>query len=248
MEEFKLKSVIFDYFYPSDTIQDINQNPKGTNQRFHEMLAEDWDKNLIPYISGLVDAVYAENINDSFLSYIEDYWGFSPLSSNIEIRKKFIKYLPKIYATKGTLVSYNIVFKLLGFEGVEIQEINDELGFDSIVALDDKNRKLDKNECQPCSNYILKLKGKQALTEELYKLIIKAIELVEPINAKLFSIMYNDSFVDFTIFVSDNGDLKYQAIAIDVEFDLHQNGDLIVIHQYANSFYIDNGNLKSDGY
>ena len=247
MEEFKLKLIIYDYFYPSDVVQDINKNPKGTNQRFHEMLADDWDKNLIPYIHNLVNSVYAEDIADNFLSYSEEFWGFSPIVDDIPTRKKFIKYLPKIYATKGTLVSYNIVFKLLGFEGVEIEELDGELGFDSIVTLDDKNRRFDLNECQPCSKYILKIKGTKQLTEDLYKSVIKAVEFLEPIHAKLYAIMYNDGMLDFTIFVQSNGDLNYKALAVDVDFELSENGDLTIIHAYANEFYIENGDLKRDG-
>lgn len=244
MEAFRLKNKIFGYFNPSDYKNDPNKiNGKGTDQRFNEMLAEDWDLNILPKIESLSDNIYTD-LPDKFIPYMEFYWGLeSPLVDNMETRRKILKYLPTIYKTKGTLNSYKILFQILGFSFVEIEDIQVLQSFDSPYTFDDENRVFDKGNCPSCTKYILKLKGPMQMTEDLYQIIIKAVALVEPINAKLYSITYNNSEVTFTIFVRSNGDLVYSVIGLYIKFELFSNGDLYINDSDAANYYLKNGNL-----
>lgn len=250
MEAFNLKPNIIEYFPPMYIIDDINKNTegKGVNQRFQEMLADDWDTELLPFIYNLVDTVYAENTPDKFVPYIEYYWGITePLVDSLDIRRKILKYAPKIYQTKGTLTSYEIVFKILGFTSVAIEELQQETGFDSPLLFDDEQRRFDNNECQTCSSYNLKLEGTIQMTENLYNTIIKAVLWLEPINAKLNSVIYNDNIITFAIFVGDNGDLQYFALNSSTNVDLKDNGDIVIVDAKAQSYFINNGNLLQNG-
>lgn len=250
MEAFNLKPSIIEYFPPMYIIDDINKNSeeKGTNQRFQEMLADDWDTELLPFIYNLVDTVYAENTPDKFVPYIEYYWGIiDPIIEDMDIRRKILKYIPKIYQTKGTLTSYEIVFKILGFTSVFIEELQQETGFDSPLLFDDEQRRFDRNECQTCSKYNLHLGGNLQISETFYNSIIKAIAFVEPINAKLNSIIYNDNLVTFAIFVDVNGDLQYSALNSSTDIYLKDNGDIVIVDAKAQSYFIDNGNLLQNG-
>lgn len=249
MEAFNLKPVVFDYFPSLYFVDDINKDAedKGTNQRFHEMLADEWDEKLLPYVYNLVDTIYAEKTPDKFVPYIEQHWGiYTPLVEDLDTRRRIIKYLPKIYRCKGTLPSYQILFKLLGFSSLSIEDIEFSQGFDSPVTFDDVNRVFDESECHTCSYYNLYLGGGTPMTEELLSLILRAVALVEPINAKLFSITYNDSEISFVIFVAENGDLIYNPIAGDnTNFSVTSRGDLIISGSSVNYYtLLDNGDLK----
>ena len=231
MEAFNLKPIIFDYFPPLYFIDDINKDSedKGTNQRFHEMLADEWDEHLLPFAYNLVDTVFAEKTPDKFVPYIEQHWGVEePLVEDLDTRRKIVKYLPNIYRCKGTLKSYQILFRVLGFSKVEVEDLAFSQGFDSPVTFDDVNRTFDKSECQTCSYYNLKLEGTMQINADLIALIKRAVDMVEPINAKLFSIIYNQVDVSFVIFVAENGDLIYEAVAgDDTRFTITSRGDLI---------------------
>lgn len=251
MEAFNLKPIIIEYFPPMYVIDDINKNSeeKGTNQRFQEMLADDWDTELLPFVYNLVDTVYAENTPDKFVPYIEYYWGiYQSIVDDMDIRRKLLKYIPKIYQTKGTLTSYEILFKVLGFTSVSIEELQQETGFDSPLLFDDEQRRFDKNECQTCSKYNLHLGGNLQMSEPIYNSIVKAVSLVEPINAKLNSVIYNGNIVTFAIFVDDNGDLLYSSLNSNTNIYLKDNGDIVIVDDKAQSYFIENGNLKQNEY
>lgn len=147
---------------------------------------------------------------------------------------------------KGTLPSYKLLFRLLGYDDAEIEDLTFLQGFDSPVTFDDAQRVFDETKCQPCSYYNLILSGDFDMTAEIYAMIKDAVRVVEPINAKLFSVVYNQDEISFAIFVADNGDLIYEPLAGDnTDFRLSANGDLFIIGADAQAYTIDeNGDLK----
>ena len=83
--------------------------------------------------------------------------------------------------------------------------------------------------------------------ENLYNTIIKAVLWLEPINAKLNSVIYTDNIITFAIFVGDNGDLQYFALNSSTNVDLKDNGDIVIVDDKAQSYFINNGNLLQNG-
>jgi len=248
---FNLKNIIFSLFTPLDYRMDVNKdaNGKGLHQRYEEMLASDMDVELIPYLENFLDNISVpDTVLDRFIPYLEDLYGIPALSSDIEIRRKLIKNIFNILKVKGTKLSYEIVFKILGYSTVEIVEYYPRLTFDSIITFDDPIRTFDSGDCYPCSPYDLYLTGPYStITSEQLQIILAAVYWVEPINAKLKKVYYNElELENFTIFIDSNGDLIYDADSdVFTDFNLLENGDL---YTNDNHIFIDNNaNLFQDG-
>ena len=249
---FRFKPIIFDkYFGRADKASDPNKdvNSKGTNERFQEILANDWDEELLPLVDNILDnTLVPETMLEKFIPYIEQMLGIDSLVDDMSIRRKIIQNIMAIYKVKGTLRSYEILFKLLGFNSVTIEEIEFQQGFDSPVTFDAVTRVFDDSPCQTCSQYDLILTGAMPLTTKLLDLINRAVLLVEPINAKRRKIIYNLAEVEnFSIFVASNGDLIFDPLLQTVtDFNSINDGDLEVTGNQSNSFTTDNGNLLQD--
>ncbi len=248
---FNLKNIIYSFFERFEKSDDPNKdaNGKGTNERFHEMLADDWDSNLLPLLDNILDnTLVPQTVLVEFIPYLESMVGLPALVEDLNVRRKILQNIFQIYRVKGTLRSYDILFKLLGFNSVAIVEIEFEQGFDSPVTFDDVNRTFDDSPCQTCSQYDLVLTGSMPITTELLNLINKAVPLVEPINAKRRKIIYNLEEVEsFVIFVASNGDLIFDPInQVVTDFNSINSGDLEVTGNQSNSFNTNNGNLLQD--
>lgn len=248
---FKLKPIIFDKFFgrgdkTNDPYKDVNN--KGINERYQEILADDWDEELLPLVENILDnTLVPDTAWVRFIPYLENMLGIKPLVEDLAIRRKIIKNIISIYKVKGTLRSYEIVFKILGFTSVTIEDLEFVQSFDSPVTFDDVNRRFDASNCQTCSYYNLHLTGDFLISSELAAIIIRAVEMVEPINAKLYKVTFNDINIDFSIFVAANGDLIYDNIlGVVTDFNLSTNGDLSVEDTNPNIYSINNGNLLQD--
>lgn len=244
---FNLKDTIFGYFtrYEKDSDPYKDSMGKGTLERFNEMLAEDLDLRLLPLIKGILDnTIVPDTMLDKFIPYLESMLGLEPLVDDLVTRRKILKNIVSIYKVKGTLRSYQILFRLLGFDTVEIKELSFLQGFDSSLTFDDDSRRFDDSNCQPCTYYNLHLTGNFPNIENLYGLIIKAVALIEPINAKLRNVIYNQNVITFSIFVEQNGDLIYDRVPSDpTDFSLLNNGNLLVQSVEAQKFNINKGDL-----
>jgi hypothetical protein len=101
---------------------------------------------------------------------------------------------------------------MLGFTGVEIEEITYEGTFDSDEnTLDDEIRTFDSEPGCGCGKYKLILTGSIPLTPEIIRAIRNVIVFNEPINADLVGITYNDDDVDVQLIIVfiENGFLYY---------------------------------------
>lgn len=246
---YNLKKIIFgEFFAKIFTINDFNKDAdgKGFLQRFVETLAEDWDDTVVDAAMFLLDStLIPSTVKNKFIPYLEKTLGVDPISADLEIRRRVLVRIIEIYKHKGTLRSYQLIFNALGFTDVQILKAGVDFGFDSSVTLDDDIRRFDMGRCHKCQYYRLNLEGTGSITPELYKSIMLAIKIVEPIYCRLYDLTINSVEANvISIFVQSNGDLVYSTLSeAKVGFTLSSNGDLIVYGADADKYTLDNGNL-----
>lgn len=247
---YRLKSEIYEKYFlkilhTDDPNKDVNN--KGTLQRMVETLAEDWDNTVIDTIFTLLDStLIPATVKNKFIPYLENQLGvLTSIHPSLVIRREILKRLLDIRRHKGTLHSYKLIFSALGFDGVEITNMGGGYGFDSPNNLDSRLRTFDLGKCTKCRYYTLNLIGSVVIDDDMYDAIIKALQVVEPIYAKLYAISKNSVELDLiVIFVDDNGDLIYSSRGDTTDFLLESNGDIIVYGDSFDRYSIDtNGNL-----
>lgn len=240
---FKLKDRIFklygNYIIKTDSYK--NLEGRGLLQRYNELCAEDYDNNLQPRIESLVDnTLVPQTTLLNFLPYLNYMIGGSLFLGTAEDQiRKSIRFATKLYQIKGTILSYETAFKMLGFTSIIIIEYPAGGTFDNgnttseVQAepyFDDFYRTFDET-CPSCSAYTIRIYGDLTLTDELHKAIFRAISFCEPINAQLRSAYYNDTLLIaddlISIFVDNNGDLIYDNVATPLTaITLTSEGDL----------------------
>jgi len=240
--DWKVKDIIFRLFGYADSLTDTNKivlptetEPKGQLQRYNENLAAQWDEDLMPLINNLLENTFiSSTAYERFLPYLENLFDIPTLSQDTDVRRRILRNIIPLYKVKGTLRSYKILYRLLGFDDVEIEIIPMKSGFDNpFFTFDSESRTFDmKAECYPCTYYNLKLTGTMEMTNALWSFIKSVLPIVEPINAKLYEIWYNGKLILFDIFISDFGDLVYVTWRDDIDFKLENNGDLSVLGDF----------------
>lgn len=191
---FVLKDIFFGLFGPYENKVDINKDAfnKGTLERYHEALADEYDDNLHSLIEELVDnnLVWSTAL-EKMIPYLEIRLGIELfMGSAMSWRRLVIHHVIRWYAIKGTIRAYTIMLKMLGFTGVTITEDFQQYGLDSPVTFDDDRRRFDSG-CNLCGSYTIALTGSLTLTPEIERAIFSVIEFNEPIHAFLEVITYN---------------------------------------------------------
>jgi hypothetical protein len=97
------------------------------------------------------------------------------------------------------------------------------------TKFDDPVRTFDL-KCASCSGYIIRLFGPMVMTQELHNAVFKIIQFLEPINARLFIVYYNDVLLmaddAISIWIDNEGDLFYNNSAVpEVLLSLNTDGD-----------------------
>jgi len=197
---FLLKDKIFELFGYRDAINDVPKvDGKGFLQRFNEVLAEDMDENelnkIINLLSNLMDP---GTILDKFIPLRNDHFGMETyFGSEYSTMRKILSILAQLYKAKGTKLGYQVLFRVIGITGeFTLLEYGLDTGFDSSITLDDPVRRLDSFNAT-CSPYSITLTGTLPLTSELVAMIANVIRFNEPINAKLISLTYNGSVINY---------------------------------------------------
>lgn len=234
---FSLKAKIFSLFGRDIKDRDSYKDSEGKGfvQRYNELMAEEYDEFLAPYIDNLIDyTLVPQTALEKFIPYLEEmFGGLQFTGTTVATRRKILQFAIKLYQVKGTKKSYEMLYRLLGFNSITIIEHGAGFSFDSATTFDDPFRHFDSAACPTCSDYTLNIYGSVPLTDELHKMIFRAIDLCEPINARLRAVYYNDTLLIaddvVSIFVDENGDLVYDNVAApEIVFTLDENGDLFV--------------------
>ncbi|RUP38231.1 MAG: hypothetical protein EKK63_12690 [Acinetobacter sp.] len=235
---FKIKNIIWEWFGLRDTVDDQfkDVNGKGINQRFNELLAEDFDDHSTHKINNIVEYTQSPmEIMSRFVVYREKTFGLCLISSDEYVRRKFIQYASKINNLRGTKWGYILLYRFMGFDSIVVNELASVSGFDSPTTFDDVERVFDRR-CQNCTKYSIDLTGAMPMSVELLNFIMNVVEYNEPINAKLKDITYNGTSIvsgaHITMFIDANGNLIYNnpfdasfSAWIDGNGDLHFNSD-----------------------
>lgn len=232
-----LKDKIFSLFSNYDKRVDVNKDEsnKGTLQRYNEMLADDMDVEIIPLIKNILEnTLIPTTALQKYIPYLESIYGINfVISTDWEIRRKFLGFIVKYNQVKGTKLGYKYPMYLLGITDIIFDEVWIQYSFDSPTTFDDAKRRFDM-KCNPCSDYSLDIIGATSMNPEKYQSILNIIKYNEPINAKLTGLTFNGgAFVTSTI-----------SITID------SNGDLIYNNDYDPGLILtidSNGNLLVDG-
>lgn len=233
---FLLQTKIFGYFGRDIKIRDEPKNAqgKGVLERYNEVMGLEYDVYYSEFLDNLIDnTMVPQEVLEKFIPYLEEMLGGLQFTgTTIAIRRKILKFAIRLYEIKGTKKSYDLIYRLLGFNSVTITEHQAEFTFDSPTTFDDLFRKFD-SKCPPCSDYTINVYGDADLTNELHKMIFRAAELCEPINAHIRAVFYNDVLLiadDLpSIFVDGEGDLIYDDVASpDIVFTMDDEGNLIV--------------------
>jgi hypothetical protein len=247
---FKLKDIIFKLFGVEEKLNDTYKNAQkeGIFERYNKSLGEDFDENIAPYIDNLIDnTIVPQLAMEKLLAPLETMLGdIVRLKETSEYRRKIIRFFNRIYAVKGTKKSYEILFKMLGFEVVEIVVHSSEYGLDSSLTLDDPKRRLDSG-CPMCLDYTLNLTGDVSMDDAMLRSIGNAILFCQPIDMKLRAVNINGEVLDLNavvMYVDELGDLVYQNNNDPlVEFALIE-GDLVASGSNENNYDLsENGDL-----
>lgn len=182
---YSLKDTIWELFGPMESLNDTYVvNGKGIGQRYQEIIGEDFDQNVLPFITNLIpNTLVPTTAMVKFLPYLEDMLGGRAVVSNdIATRRRILRFMIRFRQVKGTERGYKLIFNAIGIS-CAITEYFDYFTFDS-GTFDDPIRTFDMGPCeQYCTRYELALSGHGPLTEELEGFILNAIKLNEPINA-----------------------------------------------------------------
>lgn len=251
---FNLKNTIFEkyfgeVFHVNDPHKDVAN--KGTLQRFTETLAGEWDQEVLDNLINMIDyTLVPTTVKDKFIPYLEKLLGLSVVSNDLVIRRRVLERAMEIFRTKGTIRSYKLVFRALGFDDVDLIQDVVDTGFDSAITLDHPVRRFDFGKCHKCQYYVLNLTGSVIVDEEMYASIVAAVLLVEPIYARLIGVSINGDLINsLVVYIDNNGDLIYTTTnPLQISLTLQNNGDLIALGADEDLYEIDNnGNLIYNG-
>ena len=191
---FILKDIIFDFFgleaKNKDSYKDVNG--KGVWERYNESVAEDYDEQVQPLISNLLDNILVpKNMYVRFLDIQNESLGNLPVpSTEVSVRRKIIRYFNVLGNIKGTLKSYKMLYSFIGITLDSYSDVGSDKGWDSNTTLDDDERTFDNNVLS-CGYYLLDLSGSEPISSELENSINIINNYLKPINSKAVEIKYN---------------------------------------------------------
>lgn len=239
---FNLKDIIFStrFWTKIDVVTDPNKDGagKGTLQRYHEVIGEDYDLELHPLIEKMVDNNLDPNTAlTKFLIYLEQLLLPVNLGSDEDMRRRILKYTSHFNRIKGTRSGYATMFSMLGFTTTIVEDWGSYTWDDPIKDLDDDDRVFDTN-CYGCSKYSILLDSVDPVVVdyELLRLVHNVIDYNEPVNAELNKIIFINGvgyvLDNITVLVIPEGDLTYNnqnspgtTLQVDVNGCIFVDGD-----------------------
>lgn len=237
------------YFHEEDTYKDIDG--VGLLQRFLRVSEAEWNANLLPKIDNLTDIIDPTTAPESLLLHIAYTLG-GPLnilkdSPGFEFfYRNYLKYALSINKIKGTKLSYEVLFRIMGYS-IQIPLV-DEPAYtydpdSSGVSYDGEGVNYDTDGCTPCGKYGLILSNldplntpRVELNNDNIALINSIINYLQPADMK-----FTEGLLVITI--NGSGDLVYYNTSDSITFELDLAGDLIVTGPNAEQYSIVDGNL-----
>lgn len=206
---FNLQNIIWSLYPKFDTIFDINKiSGKGLVQRYNEMVAKDFDLQLLPQLGSILEnTLIPSTALQKFFIHIEDSLGIGTISNDLTIRRRFLRNILSYLKVKGTKKGLEAMFQIIGFTPMVLVELFPVYGFDSPVTLDDRDRVFDMT-CDGCSEFTIDLDGSFStpLTVDQINSIFYVIEFNRPINAKLRDLTYQGGdLVNINLTINPNG-------------------------------------------
>lgn len=199
-----IKDIIFGLFgtweKQIDTFKD--GNGKGTLERYNEVMADEYDINLEPNITNMLDNVMITSTCDiAYMPLLEEGIGNQLiLSTDEQIKRDVQRHIVRYYEIKGSIRAYRIMLGLIGFN-VTITEEYIESGFDSPFTFDADERTFDSG-CASCSCYKLDLTRKNGDTSDMtpveYAGVLSIIAFNQPINAKMCGLTLDGEEIEIT--------------------------------------------------
>lgn len=315
---FKLKDRVFGLLGIDWKIRDSYKDAggRGFMQRFVETNAEEFDTYTLKLIEDLVDNTLVPNkMLIKFIPYAEQQLGVPYILDDFSLRRKLIKFMFRITRIKSTKLSFELMFRLLGFNvdfyidtpgslnqfnlyivdspsGTGSAIVNDgsgninlawgdryyvtnslttlvsltgdarlkretildifsrSAGFDNPVATFDYIGRTFDQKCQTCQPYIVRLYNSAPITQELHNAIFRILEFLQPINARLAAVFYNDLLLladdAISIYINEDGDLVYDNTAVpEVYLTLDEDGNLFINNVQVGQYFIDeNGDMN----
>lgn len=192
-----IKDKIFPLFGEWKALEDSYKDNfgKGIFENFNLVLGEDLDAlvaKIDGYLTNLLFYRTIEEVRIPFFLEAEGCYINTNLYSNAQLRA-LMRSLKQLNNIRGTILSYEVMFRWLGFETVQVIEDFNIYTFDSPLTLDSDIRPTfdTGDKCKGCIRYDLVLTGNVPLTPLLYDQIKDVLAYLEPIDAKLRKITYN---------------------------------------------------------
>jgi hypothetical protein len=204
-----------DYFHREDTYK--NSEGEGLLQRYTQIFGDELDEQIIPSIEDFYKNLDVLNCDEQTLKYLSDFLGTPPdLFLNTDIYRKILSNIISIYKIKGTVQSYEIFFKLMGFniiiEDEEFRSFNrydTNLRYDSGLVYD--------AGCKKCYQYSITFSSidnpLEPINQATLQKLSNVVKFVEPINAKLKSLGYFIPFKDDVNFCIEQ-DIKFETLSL----------------------------------
>lgn len=192
------KDWLFSRFPDIYTNQDtyIDSNGEGLFKRYLRNFGMELDENIKSYIDNFVTLFDPMQCPTTLLPALSFILG-EPISvDNTEATfRKLLKYAVRLYKVKGTIVSYQMLFNLIGLEIAIIEDVPGKpLTYDDdpIVIYDDPTGiKLYDTGCDNCSGYSIAYNASNeplniaAVDSAILAIATSIIPFIQPINAKL---------------------------------------------------------------
>jgi hypothetical protein len=197
-------STIFSTFYSrKDKRNDINKDYKGegTFERYNQVIGADLDvmNNLVDNL--LINIYQPDTMLDRYVPFMESMTGYNTAENTLYIgdalalRRKVLAHILRLNQIRGTSKCYDLLFSMMGLSMV-LTEFYGNYGFDSSITFDNPDRRFD-SKCAKCSSYTIALTGSRPVNEEFERAVLSVVVYNQPINARLTSITYNGSPIEF---------------------------------------------------
>jgi hypothetical protein len=181
---------------------------KGINQRYNEILADEFDTETLPYIENLVSNLMdPDTLLDRFIPLWEDAFNTPIFDEDLDLRRKVLRYSVQLNKVAGTELGYKFLFRQIGID-CQVLELHNYSSFDIGKKFDNPFRTLDGSpEYEFQTPYKLILSGQALLPEQIENIISVVVKANEPVDAKYVGYVYTTldvpEFFNDTFFRND---------------------------------------------